>query len=183
MDGVCVLRRTAAEVRVLVVSGRHRNVELAGSGEKLTFGRDEDRGVESQSVLGLTALVQRCVDEDLVLGGGFGGEGESGSGEQVFRFASGIVAGRGGGGVAAERQLRKKDHGSAQLRCGRNALAQFGVEVVLVLVPAMLHETYTQRCGRGRRSRGQRLGWGEGGDRQHGVSSVLGYSTFNVKRM
>ena len=82
----------------LVVPGRHRNVELAGTTEKFTPGRDQDRGVEAQAVLGVAALVQRRVNENLVLRGGLGGEGESGSGEQVFRRASGIVAGRGGGG-------------------------------------------------------------------------------------
>src|SRR3954452_466469 len=85
-----------AEVAVLVVAGGDRDVELAGAGEELAGGGDDDRGVEAEAVLALGPLVEG------------GGDGAAGLLPQPRREAEG----------AAARQLLRlgaRRHGTARV--------------------------------------------------------------------
>src|ERR1700736_1788762 len=53
--------RARPEVAVLVVSGRHGDVQLAGAAQQAPVRRDQDRRVVAQPVIGVGALVQRRV--------------------------------------------------------------------------------------------------------------------------
>jgi len=89
-----------------VVSGGHRDVQLAGPSEQLAVRGNDDRGVVAEPVGAVGALVQGGMDVDACLAGRARGEAVCGAAGQLLGLDPG---GRGAGRVdreiATERQL------------------------------------------------------------------------------
>ncbi len=98
--------RAGPEVAVLVVAGGDRDVELAGAGDELAVGSDDDRGVEPEPVLALGPLVERGVDVGAGRRRHLGGEPVGAAARQLLRFGDGRTRpARVDGEVRAQGQL------------------------------------------------------------------------------
>ena len=72
---------------------------------------------------------------------GFRGEGEGGSGVQILGGASGVLAARHIGRVAAQGQLGQEDHLGAELGGPlADGIGQLVAQPLCVVVPVVLHD-------------------------------------------
>ena len=155
------VRRSAGpgpEVAVLVVAGRHRDVQLARPRDQLTAGRDEDRGVVAEPVAAVGALVQRGVDVDAVSAAGArrsdGWARRAAPRARRPRPAARPVDRE----VAAERQLLQADELRALARRRARSRRRARPRAPRVGMPALLHgpnpEARTYRRSLSRNERG-----------------------------
>ena len=121
-------------------------MQLARARGERAVGRDDDRGVEAQAVVGVGALVERGVDVDAGLARELRGE----RARRPVGDRLGLGAGRlrpvgGDGEVRRERQLLQAHELRALAGGHAHALGQRGAVLVGIGVPALLDEPDAQR--------------------------------------
>ncbi len=141
--------RALSEVPVLEVALGDRYVELAGARDELSVGGRDDRGVEAQSVVGVGALVERCVDVNARFARQLRGEGARRAGRELLRH--GPDRGRSvrlDREVRGERQFLEADEACPLLHGDADALGQRLPMLLRVCVPPVLHRADAYRLPR-----------------------------------
>ncbi len=162
------VRRPRPEVMILVVARGHGDVKLAGARDEAAVGAHDDRRVVAEAVVGVGALVERCVYVGTGLERERGCEGERRPSLELL----GLGSRRAGaiwcdGEVAREGQLLKAHDAGALGGRHPDPAGQRLLVLARVWTPPFLDEPDAQRrpfrapCARGRtrrRERTQKLG-------------------------
>jgi hypothetical protein len=127
-----------------VVTRRDGDVCLAGASHDLAARGDDDRRVETQSVVGAVGgdspLVERCVHVHAEVGRSRAGEADGRAGVEVLRDLGRCALRKGVRRVARQRQLGQEDDPGARLGRRADAVTERLDERRRVVAPGVLHE-------------------------------------------